>query len=272
MAEPYDTINGKGSSPKAWWRFSDASGGVTNEGSDAAGDLSEYSVSGTFNGTYRYEANPAGDGWGILLNGQGGLRSTGLTDDFDEVRGTYFIMFRSQGTVTNPTWLFGSFRSFDIDYNRLGINGNGRGSYRVQDAGGDDISWAGPVDQDLLDGAVHTLAVTNGSGPTDVPKIYVDGAEVSADWVFSGSNVDYDHWPGVDYIEDWAVGYRGGVNTSPVGGIVIYEALAYDEATPLTDQDIEDIHIALGGSQPNPFGTKSIRRTNRRIFADWTAI
>ena len=279
MAEPYDTVNGiTAGAPLHWWRFSDASGGVTGEGSIASRDLGETSAAGlgTFNWTYQYEANPVGDGYGMLAGGQGGLIesadvwSGSVSQDF-----SMMAMWRSttSSAHANSAWFGGYFNGNDVNYCRMMVTAYGI-YYAIQDASSDDRIWRQenpPSGIDLFDQQPHTICVTNPTGTSGtLPTIYIDGIALT------GVSIDYDvgtinddHSPITDFSGDTAIGFRGGNNSGPVGDIVYYEWMGFDHH--LSASEVLQIHEALGGNKVSNFQPKTIRRRGRRLFFDYAA-
>ena len=257
--------------PEHWYRFSDASGGVTDEGyAGSLKDLSQIDDGGAANMTYQAEANPYGDGYGVKFNGQGGFTSAHL--GISGSTGTMIGVFRTTGTHVGGGWLFGLWDSFDDDYIRFGPNtSNGYPIYSIQDGGADDEYWVdltGAVDDD----AVHSVAITKPASTTATPIMHVDGVNQTSGLTHSGDdNVDNDWWwDDSGFSEKVAVGVRGGVvNNTQAEEIVAYEFLIFN--TALTDQEIADIHVILtnaGGVLPAiTFSTKTIRRVGRRLFS-----
>lgn len=282
MAEPYDTISAIGnrspSGPRHWYRFSDVSGGVTDEGyASSSRDLAEHTSSALgspFNWTYRAEANPRGDGFGMLANGQGGLLSAALGMTQAQAEGLMMIHFRftSPAGPASSAFMVGTFASFDKFYNRIATDGAGNIYYLIQDAGADDEIWrVNETDYtgNVVDNQNHTIAVAPASNPTGKPRIYIDGLRMSdaeLDHITGDDNVDNDLW-WIDYGEALAVGYRGGVNKEPVTDTVYYDVLLWDEE--LTDANVADIHTALAGTPaPTGFSSKTVRRAMlRRLFS-----
>ena len=249
-----------------WFRAHPQSTGDTaqdyTDPDSTTNELGYRAISGSFNATFRNEANPSKTGWGMLLNGQGGMYDEITSDRLSGSQQTFVAAFRTDGSTSNTLWLWGSFRGFDTDYNRLGIAGSGAGYYAAQSDSSDDDNWQGG--SGLNDDAFHTLIVVMPADAITDPVMYVDGVAVSVS--HSGSNVAYNYGPS-SYVEDLALGYRGGVNSNPTSGVVWYDVAIFDKA--LSASEAADIHNAMAGIDTTPngdFSSKPQRRSNRRRF------
>lgn len=261
MAEPYDTIDPL--APACWWRFSGASGGVLNEGSKSSNNLAEFTAGavGAFTWDYQYETAPDGVSSSMRANGSGGLYGspTGLSS----AQGTVILHARKEAGGSLGRFIAGFWDGFDVDYVDVGLDFGGSGEFvvSVQDAGTDDESWITDDGFDGEDLLPHTYAIVNPADSISDYTVYIDG--VAKTVVHSAEDgVDNNHWWD-DFLEEWAVGYRGGVDTGPKSGWIYYDLLAFESA--LTAEQILDVHRALGGG--TVFSTKTIRRRNRRLFS-----
>lgn len=278
MAEPYDTVNGiTGGAPKNWWRFSDASGGVTGEGSVSSRDLAETSAGtlGTFNWTYQYEANPVGDGYGMLHGGAGGLIES--SDVFLGGTGTEFTMMAFYRTTAasahaNAQFFGGYFQGTDTDYCRMFADDTGVW-YATQDGTSDDRIWktTDTAGKDLFDQQPHSICVVSPTGTSGtLPTIYIDGIALTGVAITYQNGTVNDNWsPVSDFNPDMAVGFRGGSNASPADEIVYYEWIGYDHH--LSAAEVLQVHEAIGGTKASNFGPKTIRRRGRQAFFDYSA-
>lgn len=259
MAEPYDTINALGNGPQHWWRFSVASGNVTDEGTGTARDLApQSSNTGAFNGTYRFDTNPFGDGFGVRFNGQGGFEGSSIA--MAGTRGTMFVVYRTVGTPSTDAFHFGFDAGFDIDYCHLAIGNGSDILYRIQDAGADDEIWfSGDVSAD--NSAVHSMSVSNPADSTSDAIMSFDGSSLSV--TFNGDDdVPNNHWWN-NFVEQVHVGVRGSVDTLAVSNLIAYELLLFD--TVLTTQELSDAHDILTTFFVTPLA-KHQRRRGRRVF------
>jgi len=269
MAEPYDTINaitdGLLVGPYRWWRFSDASGGVSDEGTAAiATDLVEDSSFNTFTMEYQYEANPAGDGYGMLLNGGGQLEAAGLGLSN---KGTFVCVFRRIGTVNYPTFWAGFYFGFDSRYIHFGVsNADGTVRWQVQDSGANDEYWDTDVGG-FNDLNAHSVIVVPGADTTTSPTIYMDGVAVPVTHTSGDDGVNDNYWWD-SFATSACIGGRGGVNDRSIENVVMYEMLTYDFKVDAT-QALQIHNALIPGSV---FRTKSQRRRNRRLFADYVSI
>lgn len=267
MAEPYDTINAVGAGPAHWYRFSDVSDGVTDEGQGTARNLSEQSAGGAFNWTYQAEANPAGDGYGMEHGGQGGLLSSplGLT----AARGAICLVFRTTAidTAANLNYMAGTWAGFDVYYNVLGAFTGTGNPLALWQNNTTSLDYVHVAATNLRDNEPHSLIYIPPSTTSGTSHLYVDGvAAVSPTLVEAGTPVDNNVWWD-SYGEQVAVGYRGAVNDAPNDDVVIYEVAMWDEL--LTAGNVLTIHNALMGI--TSFSNKTIRRRNRKLFADYAA-
>ncbi len=265
MAEPYDTINGISGGPEVWWRMNGTGPGIPNEGTTgSSNDLTE-TGSGSFEGTYRAETDPRGDGWGVEFNGGSGrgLQSpgTGLNS-----RGTMFALWRTNSSFSATVFNVGFFNGFDVNYCSVRIDGLGRIEYWIQDGAADDEIWT-VVDTvvDMTDQQPHSVAIIPPATTTGTPLIYIDAQLVAGgDLIFSGDdNVNNDHWWN-DFNESWSIGRRGSVGGNIPTGLIIYEVIGWDDV--LTQQQIQDAHDIL--TRTAVFANKTIRRRGRRTFSD----
>lgn len=260
MAEPFDTINAINTGPEHWWRFSVASGSVPDEGQATARVLNpEIGNSGAFNGTYQFDVNPFGDGFGIRFNGQGGLQAagTGLTS----ARGTMFIVYRTVGNPTTEQAQFGFRVGSDQDYVDISSDDIGRIQYRIQDGpqNTDAELFFGGTGQN--DSAVHSMAVSPGPNATTAPDVWMNGVTLSVTHAGDGALADNYWWD--SFVELINVGMRGGVLDLEVSNMVAYEFLLWD--TVLTAQQISDVHDVLTTLGPSAL-IKHQRRRGRRLF------
>ncbi len=258
MPEPYDTINAINTGPEHWWRFSVASGSVTDEGQATARNLNALAGgSGSFNGTYRFDANPFGDGFGIRFNGQGGFQatSTGLST----ARGTMFVVFRSVGNPGTAQFQFGFRAGNDIDYCHLSAHTDGSILYVIQDGSSDDEFFNGSSGNN--DSAVHSMAVIPSASTTVEPDLFVDGSSISLA-AHVEDNVPDNYWWD-SFTEIINVGMRGAILDFEATNLVAYEMLLFD--TVLSAQQISDVHDILTTAFVAPL-VKHQRRRGRRVF------
>jgi hypothetical protein len=269
MAEPYDTLNAIGSGPALWYRFSDASGGVTNEGSLGAGEnlIEANGDTGTFNWTYEYEDSPAeGAGKGMLAGGQGGLKSgnTGLT-----AKGTMVYVYRTNGTPGSSQHQVSFYDGGDAEGIQLAVDNAGRLRYRIQDAGADDEGWVSGA-ATYADNKPHSFIVSPGiTGSNSQPQIFVDGVleafSHEEDTTGGPDTVPNDFWWDL-MTESLSVGLRDSFGDFEASNLVFYEVMAYND---IVDADeAADIHRLLARDLGD-FSNKTIRRRNRRIFNDF---
>ncbi len=259
----YSEINSVSGGPEHWWRFTNGGNRIDDQGTATRRHLTELSTTeGAFNGTYQAEANPAGDGFGMQFNGQGGMVDTSSALALAGSLGTIVVAFRTDGgTLLNSdriASLFGGNNRLE-----LGITSSGYPQYRINDGASDENLWElqSAIDDDL----VHTLAVSPASGAGTTPILFLDGLDVSGSLVHTDTDpVDNDLWWD-DFIEQAAVGYKGDANNSSVDGVIVYEVVIFDGN--LTSSQVRTVHNALLGIMSLNFSSKTVRRNNRRVYS-----
>jgi hypothetical protein len=269
--EPYTSVTQSAASyPNIWWRFNPASGSIPNDPAAEAvtATLDAHNAPDALNATYRFEASPTGesDEFGLRFNGAGGFNEGNQSDAITSAGPhTYVISFRSDGPIpTNDgLYILNSFSGFDLAMHRIALENDGTVSVKMQNSSTQDEWWTA-AGVDVLDDNVHTIIwVTAAADPGD-PIVYVDGvAETLSGHV--DDNVPDDYNLG-DYDQDWAVGYRGGVNGNQADDLIVYDVIVYD-GVPSAGEALT-IHKALTGTLGElTFSTKTIRRTGRRIYS-----
>jgi hypothetical protein len=294
MAEPYDTIDAL--TPTAWWRFGATAAPTPDEGTGNSStqnrQLTETStgqggVLAAFNWTYQYEANPLGDGYGMLANGGGGLFTSrdafndGTTADF-----TMLAHYRSTVGTDNGTanYMAGTFKTYlapptytttATAYTRIYLDGGELGfSTQYNDATFKTWETSGTGSIDLWDQQPHTICVVNPTGTSGtLPTMYIDGVLQTVTLTASGSSIGDNYGPAMNYPNhNTGIGYNG-ANSPPneIDEIVFYDVIYFQEH--LTQQEVENVHVALGGtaSASSNFQPKTIRRRGRRLFFDYSA-
>lgn len=253
MAEPYDTINSLGSQggPKSWFRFNAASGGIPDEGQDpVVNGLSEVNDGGAFNGTYRFETDPSGLGFGLKLNGTGGLGQTVQTGDntFNVASitngQTVIVLLRKLAGSTQTQFQIGAFTGSDSQYVSYNVNTTGSANVKVQDAVSDDEVYFVTGDATFNDNLAHSWCHRTTSSDV-LPKLYIDGVSQAVthggdDGVVGNYGIEDSFLP--------AVGFRGGVGSTRTTDMIYYEWLVFDES--LSDADILTASQILIGIAP----------------------
>jgi len=258
VAQPYSTIEGLGSGPELWLRFKGASAGaITNEGSGSSDTMSEHGPGTSAGLTYQYDTNPRGETNSGLKCTSGQILGVRINNQsYLTNKGTWMTLFKSLNAgASQGRWMAGFWSGTDDEYVAI-RTAAGEVELHQQNSGTDDQFWTTSGAPDLLDTNPHSVAITMASTPT----IYVDGA-VQTVVETDDPQVPDNHWWD-NFSEDHSIFTRGNVHGTDHSDWVMYEYLCWDEV--LSAANISTAHVIL--TTIDPFESKTIRRTNRRLF------